>query len=522
MILFFHVFLTCRSYSTPVSLLSVHNPAASLMFFLSFFDIVIVIFIVLRYDNICFCFSCVKSLLYFLLSVLLMKKLSNLLASLVVASSVGCKVIADGQKFVYPSVVSSIESRNKNFSLEGIVRENNVLYAGAGVVEITPYTEQFLAGYHHDRKNDVVLDELFSRCVVLSHNNKTVAFVSVDLLGLMNENVLDVRELVSKIKGNYVDEVIIASTHTHSAPDTVGLWGPRFLPFFMKSGVDEQYMSFVYDKIVESVYSAAKNVRPASLLHGSKQVSKDLHISKNKRDKSSIDRELSVLQVVGQDKKNIAIISNYACHPEVLECSCLSSDFVGDFNAAVEQKLGGVSVFLNGAIGGLVTVDVVRGKRRYHVGLVEEKERIGRVLAGEVVDVVSRAVSCKKKDLVFYRKDFFVKLDNFFFGLANDLGVIAKRDYDGYLKTEVCRVDVGDVQFVGVPGEIFPNVGLAVKEKMSGKSKFVVGLANDELGYIMRADDFKKKLYSYERSMSVGKDIGVLVEKNVYELLEKK
>ena len=61
----------------------------------------------------------------------------------------------------------------------------------------------------------------------------------------------DIREVVSRIQGNFVNNIIISSTHTHSGPDTIGLWGPG-LPFFpLSSGLDENYMRFLYDKIVD-------------------------------------------------------------------------------------------------------------------------------------------------------------------------------------------------------------------------------------------------------------------------------
>ena len=449
-----------------------------------------------------------------------MKKTHSILgAGLLALATAGCPTLDTKQPYAHPTMVNKLIHLNRYFDLEGIVREKDTLYVGASAVEMTPYTQQYLAGFDMNRKNDGVLDELFARCIVVSYNNKTVALVSLDLVGLMNENVQDIRSLVKSIKGNFVDDVVIASTHTHSAPDTLGLWGPSISKLPLGSGIDHRYLFFVYDKVAESVYRAARDVKKAQLQYASKIMPANAHIAKNVRKgyEQEIDRSLVVLQFSDNAGKTIATMTNAACHPEVLgrKNKCISPDFVGEFNYTVEKNLGGVSVFFNQAIGGMITPDRLPAARQ------EETLRIGRALAHEVFDSLKNAQHCDKPSVQYLREEFKTPVENCLFRLANNAGITRKRDYHGSVLTEVNRIDLGDAQIITVPGEIFPNIGREIKKHMKGKANIIIGLGNDELGYIMRKDDFDKDVFSYEQMMSVGPTVGEEVIQKARVLLEK-
>src|SRR3990167_4981726 len=79
----------------------------------------------------------------------------------------GCSSIDKDSKFVYPDVVQNLEHRNRHYSLENVVMQKDVLYAGASAVKITPQNNVYLAGFRSNRKSVGVDDDLFARCVVL-------------------------------------------------------------------------------------------------------------------------------------------------------------------------------------------------------------------------------------------------------------------------------------------------------------------------------------------------------------------
>ena len=437
----------------------------------------------------------------------------------------GCAVMDKDDDFVYQGAVEELSVRNAYYSLENIVREKNVLYVGASAVEITPQKNAYLAGFQVGRKSTGVNDELFARSVVLSYNDTTIAFVSLDLIGFMNENVDDVRCLVSQIKGSNIDEVIISSTHTHSGPDTVGMWGPGFIVLPVGSGLDEDYMKFLYDKIVESVYRAAKEQKKARLFYASKEVSADKKISRNihKELADDIDRTLNVVEAVDDSGKSIVVIANYGCHPEALSRNNteFSSDFVGVLRDELEKKCGGTAVFLQGSIGCLVSVDVDDEKWKKTKYGLKEMYRIGKSLADEVELCLKTKKECVKPEIKVQRDDFLVPVENWLFQFANDVGLVAKRDFCGSVKTEMVFVDIGGViQMMTVPGEISPSLGKKLKEYMNADQKIIIGLGQDETGYV--PENFEHHALGYERTMSPGPKTRDLLLEHGKNLTKKK
>ena len=112
--------------------------------------------------------------------------------------------------------------------------------------------------------------------------------------------------------------------------------------------------------------------------------------------------------------------------------------------------------------------------------------------------------------ITLQRKRLYLPVENWRFRLAQRIGFLKREEYDGTLKTELNLLGLGPAQLVTVPGEICPEIGMAIKENMRAQFKFLVGLGNDELGYILRPSQFNDPVYGYERSMSIGRDAAVI------------
>ena len=77
----------------------------------------------------------------------------------------------------------------------------------------------YMAGFGGNRTATKIHDPIMARAVVLSDGTKTVALVSVDLVGFFLPYVENIRR---ELKG--IDHLIVSSTHNHEGPDTMGLW----------------------------------------------------------------------------------------------------------------------------------------------------------------------------------------------------------------------------------------------------------------------------------------------------------
>ena len=136
--------------------------------------------------------------------------------------------------------------------------------AGAAKEVITPNLIEgrpvYIAGFGNNRTATAIHDDLYVRCIAISDGKTTLAIASADIIGLFYDpDVLAIRQRVRQQLGAV--HAIIATTHNHNAPDTLGLWGPTPL----QRGVDEDYLAFVHQQYISAIVKAVRNMRPAQL-----------------------------------------------------------------------------------------------------------------------------------------------------------------------------------------------------------------------------------------------------------------
>src|SRR5205807_8111176 len=140
----------------------------------------------------------------------------------------------------------------------------------------------------------------------------------------------------------------------------------------------------------------------------------------------------------------------------------------------------------------------------------EEVQRVGEGVGAAAVTALEGARKEPGTPLAVARRLVAIPMENENFKLLLGLKALdqdpeRKPTADLHVDTEVWRVDLGQVTWISIPGEVLPRPALALKAKMPGKYRMIVALGNDELGYILDPEDFDRKLYTYEKSMSVGK-----------------
>lgn len=386
------------------------------------------------------------------------------------------------------------------------------LRVGADARSITPElggATVFLAGYDFDRPAVAVHDDLMVRSVAFSSGGDEPVVVSVcDLIGLTR---------VPGDKGRR----IVACTHTHHGPDGLGFWGK---PFEGVSGIDPDYIVRVRATVAASADAAVAALEPATLRVGSVDVP---GLVANFRDADIVDEELSVVRALRADGSVIATFCDFPCHPEVVEKenTDVTADYAGHLCRAVEGNVGGVAVFAAGALGGMLApVTEVRTH--------DEAARYGVVLAAAAEDALASGVEVPAAEatITFARTEVDVVLENPIYDLGMQLGLVpaVERRSDGTTVTEVSCFRIGPVMAACVPGELLPKLGLRLKEAMRASGAvvpMVIGLADDEIGYLIPAEDFTFPSdyldpgSQYEESFSAGPTAGPRVVEAVERLL---
>jgi len=371
--------------------------------------------------------------------------------------------------------------------------ERQPFKAGVASVKITPEkTGLYLAGWGQNRAFTKVHDDLYARALALQRGGTTVVWVSLDLLGMLGPDVADVRRRVPDISPQ---NIVVTCTHVHSAPDIIGFWGPKE----GVSGVDDDYREFVKQRTAQAIKSALRNLRAARIRLARTQAPPKT--ARNFDDPKLIDPEISILQVVSPADESIAVAVNWGCHPEALDSHNLevTSDWVHWMRRAVEEKVGGVCLFFNGALGGMVSPDIAEHS-------FAEAERVGNAVGAAVIKALGEADSPSRPDLAFATRTIQLPIENQKFLAALQSGLLPA--YKGFRGTDVTAdlavMWLGDSLWMTMPGEPLPSVGLAAKALTKADYKFLVSLANNELGYILPRDFWGNKTYEYEWSMSVG------------------
>ncbi len=149
----------------------------------------------------------------------------------------------------------------------------------------------WIAGFSNSKAANGVHDDLWARTMVIDDGKTRVAIVVLDAIGLMADNIIDIRNAIPADAG--VTYTIVCSTHDHEAPDLMGLWGKT--PF--KSGINPEYMKQVKSQTVKSVVEAVKSMKPARL-----EISQDLTgaipLVKDTRDPQVFDSGLRLIKAV--------------------------------------------------------------------------------------------------------------------------------------------------------------------------------------------------------------------------------
>ena len=369
------------------------------------------------------------------------------------------------------------------------------LEVGATEVVITPTGEGWL-GHPY-----TVHDDLKARIAVFRRGDLAVALVGADLFGMSLPEIDVMRKRVAAFG---VDHMVLAMSHNHAAPDTIGVYGhyPR------------EYIAFLQQRIVDGVQAAYDRRRAvAELRSASRELPMDgirvQDLFRNARNPGILDPQIAILQAVGDDGEVLTTLVSFACHVESLASGAreISADFPGVMADRVRDGGGGVTVFLNGAVGGMVSGD--NRERTF-----DSSREMGRALGEIILELAKTAQPPARFELSIDVRPIEIPVTNQDFRPLYDLRRPLLR---GRVRTEMMLIRLGEAELVTLPGELLPEVGFEILEQMKGFPRMLVGLANDQLGYLIPPYDFREGFY--EESMSQGPAAAVVVRDTAIRML---
>jgi hypothetical protein len=407
-----------------------------------------------------------------------------------------------------------------------------------------------------------VADPVGARAMVVSNGRRTIAVEVVDQEGLFNVYQQQIRAQVAAA-GVHLGGIFISATHDESAPDSLGLGGVTEAT----SGVDNYWVRYLVAQSARAIVSAYRSMRPARVRYT--EALEPGNVRQCWSSYPFVDdQHIPILQAVDRRGRAIVTLASVSQHDETLgfnsgtpaldaQQDWVSSDWINFFRNSIQHRFGGVAIEMAGAVGSNESPEVysgriprvpeleidadhpagcrtefesphgpdVAGARHVALGYDGETRAFGQDVASAVIAALhSHSVYTSTNNTVWgTRANVCIPLTNLLFTAASAVGVFANRP--GYnanctrqypvtltgttlgtnLQSQVASFQIGDGQFISIPGEVFPFTYLGsflgpqdmpdpsqpmtpmLMPRVGTRFRFIDGLAEDMLGYIFPA-----------------------------------
>jgi len=440
------------------------------------------------------------------------------------------------------------------------------LRVGAAAVNITPPPGIGLAGYYFDRGAQGTNDDLFAKALVLEQDGVQAAFVALDLISTTRPMVEASRREIEKTTVVRGDQVMISATHAHTGP-VLAQRGAREATQGGEADLSQRYSVGLPKLIAESVRLAAARLQPARAFAA---IGREERLSFNRRffmrdgtvgwnpgklntnivkAAGPIDPEVGVVYFESPRGKEvpqpIASYVNFAMHPDTVGGQNFSADYPGALSRRLAEYKGAdmLTLFANGTCGNINHIDVKWAEPQKGP---QEAARIATVLAAAVLQAYKEIQPLKPGPLRVSSEIVKLPLPEIKPGDVERARSIVERygmkDNSAFMeKVEAFKIlDVAardgkpqevevqviafgnDVAWVGLPGEIFVELGLALKQASPFRYTMIAELANGAIGYIPNRPAYAQGNYEPVSARCAAGSGELLVETAVKLLKELK
>ncbi len=417
-----------------------------------------------------------------------------------------------------------------------------VFRAGAAVTDITPFLGTDLIGGFTPRGAEYIHDPLHARCLVLDDGSIRVAIVIIDNVKFPTEIHGPTKRLVEERCGLPPERVLIAGTHTHSAPS---LRGKSYLE--LDEPLDE-YQEFVIRRIADGVQQAIAHLEPARIGWGTGEVPQHVfnrrwllkdgeeltspfgetetaamnpgaYIDRLDQPAGPVNPRVYFLSVESVEGRPIAVLTNYWLHyVGGTGPGHVSADYFGVFSQRIGELIADphqdppfIGILSNGASGDINNNDYANygkpGQKRYE--RYEKMREVAEDVAGEVVRVretieyhdwvplgaaaenvtlkrrrpTAEQVAAAEKTLAVTDPEV-VESREFRRRAVFARRAIEAADWPETADAFVQAIRIGELGMAALPFEVFCEIGLEIEERSPFETTFVMAMANGGLGYL--------------------------------------
>lgn len=383
-----------------------------------------------------------------------------------------------------------------------------------------------------------IWDPLYATALVLKEGNEQTVIVGADLCQFLHQPYQDICAAIGQTLGISADRVVLNSSHTHSGPYFNTELQDLLDPYGLKA-LDRAYARHAREQIVAAARDAAAALEPVRLSMGRGTVER---VASNRRARlpdgriihrygrppeewralpeGLIDPEVQIVRFDDLQGRPLGAVVNYACHPTAADGSLhpwVSADFVGFGLRSVEAALGGAPcLFLQGTAGNIGTGKWVAATPR------EDAEAMGQRFAAGILAALNTRQPVAPQPLRVMQRHEILAIDPLpplnelqrrleaavrAFEAEppdNDLaaGVVAAADtlivarhLQEIQRAPITGIALGDLAIVCLPGEVFVEFGLAIKQRSPFHQTLVAAYTDTSLQYIPTTAAFSEGEY---------------------------
>lgn len=389
------------------------------------------------------------------------------------------------------------------------------LRAGFAQVDITPPLGTPIVGWLARREAREIRDPLYARVAVLE-DDAVLGIVQLDLLSVEADEVAALRAAAARL-GFAGERVMVCTTHTHAGPAACGA-----------GEVDKHgpYVELLLERVGAAFAAALAALEPAELgfgwgfettvAHNRRVVLRDgtvrTHGHFEQPDamylEGPIDPELAVIALRRPGGGLLGALINYTCHPTHHGSDgVISAGFPGVLAERLRAQGCPVPMFIQGAAGCVHFADPLDGGRSAPMG------ELGERLAAAAQSVLERlewrdSVALDSRSMVIDLPFREPTADEIAGTVRGAQRFVDPSLYDRMIPALVEEIRARDsqpaevqvhsldeVDLVAVPGELFVQLGLGLKERLHPRHGLIAAYSNGRVGYIPHREAFARGGY---------------------------
>lgn len=445
------------------------------------------------------------------------------------------------------------------------------LQVGFGRRCITPPVGTPIVGYYHIRYSKGKLDDIFTTAIAFSDGENSALILSVEVCELSTEQCDGFREKISKASGVDKNAIFINCSHTHTGPQVGDVCA-----LGTGSRCDE-YELFLTECMVKAACDAVNDLSPATLSFATGEA-KNISFCRRFRMKGgkvqtnpgvenpeidhplgNPDETVRLLKIERAGADDVFVVC-FGTHADTVGGDYISGDWPGFVRSTLEGAVPGTKcLFLTGSqgdVGHINTFPTHSDRRGLDYNSFDGVPRgyahtkhMGRVVAGAVLSVCDKTVDVAAGELKFAVKQMDIPankenereaearalLELYNNGRADEIPekemelttVVAEAnrivnllDAPDTFPFVLTAITVGDLAFIGIPGELFSDIGRTIASRSSFPATFICCLTNGGDCYFPTSKAYDEGGYE-TRSSILKKGVEEIVIKSVGELLSE-